>query len=129
MFGLSAIPEYTVMQLDGALNQVQLPNDATQMVFGSDTTLYRSAAETLATNGNLVIDGLTASSAVATDTNSMLVSSTTTSTELGYLHGTTSSVQTQLNGKVNISGSTMTGTLTLASGSHFNSLIAIQWQH
>ena len=117
MFGLSAIPEYTVMQLDGALNQVQLPNDATQMVFGSDTTLYRSAAETLATNGNLVIDGLTASSAVATDTNSMLVSSTTTSTELGYLHGTTSSVQTQLNGKVNISGSTMTGTLTLASGS------------
>ncbi len=36
--GQSAIPEYTVMQLDGVNNQIQLPTAGTQIVFNSDTT-------------------------------------------------------------------------------------------
>lgn len=42
---------------------------------------------------------LTASKAVASDSNGKLVSSSTTATELGYLSGVTSAIQTQLNAK------------------------------
>ncbi len=45
-----------------------------------------------------------------------LASSITTNTELGFLSGTTSSVQTQLNAKVAKAGDTMTGTLQLPAG-------------
>ena len=53
--GQSVIPEYTLLQLDGVNNQVQLPNTATEIIFGGDTDLYRSAANTLKTNGNLIV--------------------------------------------------------------------------
>lgn len=43
---------------------------------------------------------LTASTAVATDTNGFLVSSSTTSAELAFVHGVTSNIQTQLNAKL-----------------------------
>ena len=51
------------------------------------------------------------------------VALTTTSTELNYVDGVTSSIQTQLNSKINLSGGTMTGALTL-SGSPTSSLHA-----
>lgn len=69
---------------------------------------------------------LTASRAVATGGSSELVASSATSTELGYLSGVTSAIQTQLNGKVSDTSDTMTGTLeiqggvrTQASGAYF----------
>ena len=40
-----------------------------------------------------------ASKALATDANGAIAASDTTSTELGYVHGVTSAIQTQLNGK------------------------------
>jgi len=43
---------------------------------------------------------VTASRAVATDANGQPVASATTATELGYVNGVTSSIQTQLNGKL-----------------------------
>ncbi len=115
--GQSVIPQYTVMQLDGVNNKLQLPTVGAQIVFSGDTDLYRSAAAVLKTDGNLIIGGLTASRAVATDGSSQLVSSATTATELGFLSGVTSSVQTQLNNKLNTSGGTLTGNLTLPAGS------------
>lgn len=42
---------------------------------------------------------LTASSAVATDATGKAVASDTTATELGYVHGVTSAIQTQLDSK------------------------------
>ena len=45
------------------------------------------------------ISDLTASRAVVTDASKNLSSSDTTATELGYVNGVTSSIQTQLNGK------------------------------
>ena len=63
-----------------------------------------------ALNGNRLIyssgggiveySGITANRAVATGGTGLPVASATTDTELGYLSGTTSSVQTQLNGKL-----------------------------
>lgn len=51
--------------------------------------------------GGLVeYSGITANRALATDGTGLPVASATTDTELGYLSGTTSSVQTQLNGKL-----------------------------
>jgi hypothetical protein len=46
--------------------------------------------------------------------NTFLDALTVTSTEVNYLSGVTSNVQTQLNSKLNLSGGTMTGLLTLS---------------
>ena len=116
-FGQSLITEYPVMQLNGVSNQLQLPATGTQIVFAGDTNLYRFSTGTLQTDGNVIIGGLTANTAVATNGSKQLVSSVTTATELGYLSGTTSPVQTQINSKVAKAGDTMTGTLQLPAGS------------
>ena len=52
----------------------------------SDNVLVRSAA--------------TASRAVVTDGSGNLINATTTSTEIGYVNGVTSAIQTQINGKI-----------------------------
>lgn len=116
--GQSVIAEYTVMQLDGVNNQLQLPATATQIVFANDTNLYRSSANVLKTDDNFIVGTLTPNRAIYTDSSTnQLTSSAVTSTELGYLSGVTSSIQTQLNGKVAKAGDTMTGALQLPAGS------------
>ena len=59
---------------------------------GKEPTIT-GAATTITTNN------LAAARAVITDANGKVAASTVTSTELGYMHGVTSAVQTQLNGK------------------------------
>ena len=56
---------------------------------------------------------LTASRALQSDGSGVIEPSSVTSTELGHVSGVTSAIQTQLDGKLNLSGGTMTGTLTL----------------
>ena len=51
-----------------------------------------------------------------------LVSSGTTDTELGYLNGVTSAVQAQLNGKLNLTGGTLTGLLAGTSATFTSTL-------
>ena len=114
--GQSSVPLYTVMQLDGVNNQLQLPAVGTQLVFAGDTNLYRSSANVLQTDDNFIVGTLTPSRVVTTNASNQLASSAVTTTELGFLSGVTSSVQTQLNGKVNKSGDIMTGTLQLPAG-------------
>ena len=117
LIGQSAVSQYTIMQLDGLNNVVQLPATGTQIVFGGDTNLYRSAANVLETDDNFIVGTLTPNTAVYTDSiTNQLTSSSTTGTELGYLSGVTSSVQTQINSKVAKAGDTMTGTLQLPAG-------------
>lgn len=72
------------------------------------------AAAASHTHGNITNDGKlgTASVVVVTDSNkNITTSSTISTTELGYLNGVTSNIQTQLDGKLNLSGGTMTGNL------------------
>src|SRR5690606_478354 len=114
---LSLTPSYTLLQLDGTNNQLQLPTDGTQIVFSDDTNLYRASAGVLKTDDNIIIDGLTPNRAVVTDSNNQLVSSITTSAEIDNVSGTTSPIQTQLNNKVTKTGDTMTGALQLPAGS------------
>lgn len=58
---------------------------------------------------------LTANRALASDASGVIVPSAVTDTEIGYLSGVTSAIQTQLNSKLNLSGGTMTGVLTLSA--------------
>lgn len=82
------------------------------------------------TGTGATLSGLTANRALATGTGGLLVASTVTDTELGYVSGVTSAIQTQLNGKATNTGggrevvaalSATTGTATgdLAAASVF----------
>ena len=51
--------------------------------------------------------------ALVSDTSKNLVESAVTGVELGYLSGVTSSIQTQLNGKLSLSGGTMSGAINM----------------
>ena len=115
--GQSVIAQHTVMQLDGVNNQLQLPTTGTQIIFSGDTNLYRDSANVLKTDDNFIVGTLTPDRVVITDSiTNQLSSSVVSTTELGYLSGVTSPIQTQLNGKVNKSGDTMTGALQLPAG-------------
>lgn len=54
--------------------------------------------------GNVLVNGLAASRALVSDASKNLSSSSVTSTELGYVSGVTSAIQTQLNTKVSSVG-------------------------
>lgn len=124
--GQAARGSNTVMNLDGFNNQVTFPtatqsplptNTTAKLVWGGDTNLYRAAVGLLKTDGNLAIAGIAPGSIVVTNSTSTLSASLTTTTELGYLLGVTSPIQTQLDNKVNRSGDTMMGALQLPAGS------------
>lgn len=62
---------------------------------------------------SIVTSNLTVSRALASDASGKVVVTSVTDTELGYVSGVTSSIQTQINSKLNLSGGTLTGSLTL----------------
>jgi hypothetical protein len=64
--------------------------------------------------GNLRDTGFTASRALATDASLNIVTSSVTSTELGFLSGVTSAIQTQLGARVNTTNGTV-ATATVGS--------------
>jgi hypothetical protein len=81
----------------GGLNtQVQF-NDSSS--FGGDAGFTYVKATDTVTIGQIIDSGLTASRAVVSDGSKQLTSSTTTATEIGYVNGVTSAIQTQLNSK------------------------------
>jgi hypothetical protein len=59
---------------------------------------------------------LTASRALISNASGKVATSATTDTELGYVSGVTSAIQTQLNGKLNLTGGTLTGGLSGTTG-------------
>jgi len=56
---------------------------------------------------------LTFNRALISDGSGVVTASAVTSTELGYVAGVTSAIQTQLNGKLNLTGGTLSGALDL----------------
>lgn len=66
---------------------------------GSQTLSGAKIFSATTTVGNLIDSGLTANTVPYADGTKQLVSSTVTPTELGYVSGVTSSIQTQLDGK------------------------------
>lgn len=66
---------------------------------------------------------ITASRAVASDANGQLVAATTTATELGYVNGVTSAIQTQLNAKV--STTLTSANILVGNGSNVATAVAV----
>lgn len=98
-------PEYyTSVQVDSLLGGYAL-------LSGADFTGSVSVV------GTMTLSGLTASTVPYLDASKVLTSSAVTPTELGYLSGVTSAIQTQLDGKVGtsvaINGNALTGNITL----------------
>jgi len=72
-----------------------LPSNGAGSTLGDASHLWQS----LFLNSVLNLQSLTASTALVSDGSNNVVSSSTTATELSYVHGVTSAIQTQLNGK------------------------------
>lgn len=97
--------------LDGVTSALQTQLNGKQAtITGGATTIASS--------------NLTASRALASDTSGKVAVSTVTSTELGYLSGVTSAIQTQINAKANLASPTFTGTVTLPSNTVTNDMLA-----
>lgn len=84
---------------------------------------FITAAYTGITNANIdaaaaialsKLAAMTANRAVVSDSSGFMVASAATDTEVGYLSGVTSAIQTQLNAKLALAGGTMTGSLILS---------------
>lgn len=92
-----------------------------------------------AANGTAIsgLTAITASRALASDTNGLPVASAVTATELGYVSGVTSALQTQLNLKAPLASPTFTGTVVIptpftlgavsvtATGTEMNYLVGV----
>ena len=123
--GQAARGSNAVINLNGFDNQLEFPiatnaplptNTIAKLVWAGDTNLYRASSNTLQTDGNIIVAGLTPNRVLTSNASSQLTASTTTDTELSYLSGVTSPIQTQINSKVSKSGDTMTGALQLPAG-------------
>src|SRR5690606_9583702 len=78
-----------------------------------DDKLSLSTGGILTGASTLAITGLNTNQVLVTDASKTLVSSGVSNTTLGYLDGVTSSVQTQLDDKLPLTGGTITGNLAL----------------
>lgn len=86
------------------LSQVDISADLTNYYTKTEVDgLLTGKASSTHVHGNITNDGKlgTASRAVVTDANGAVDVSSVTATELGYVSGVTSSIQTQLNAKLN----------------------------
>jgi hypothetical protein len=87
---------------------------------GTNQYFTTARAQAAITGGasSVVTANLTASRALVSDgSGKIAASATTTTTEIGYLAGVTSALQTQLDGKLNLTGGTLTGGLIGTTGS------------
>lgn len=104
----SAVTSTEVGYLVGATSSIQ-----TQLN-GKQETVTGAASTVLTVN-------LTASKAVVSDGNGKITNSTVSTTELGYLVGVTTNVQTQLNGKQ----ATLTGAVSTVTTANLNADIVV----
>lgn len=75
---------------------------------GTNSSTSLNNSRVMISSGSAIVEGsaITASRALASDAGGLPVASTTTSTELGYVSGVTSAVQTQINAKADTSALT-----------------------
>ena len=89
--------------VDGVTSAVQTQID------GKQATITGAASSITSSN-------LTALRTLYSDASGKVAASSITATELSYLGGVTSAIQTQLNGKLSTGGGTLTGSLNVGSG-------------
>ena len=82
---------------------------------GTNSNTALSNNRVMISSGGSIVEqsALTANRALASDASGLPVVSAVTDTELGYVSGVTSSIQTQLDGKVSDTGDTVTGDIIM----------------
>jgi hypothetical protein len=127
--GLAAITPFVFMELDAvSLNMILAPSSKITLQNASSqaANLYTVNSNVLKTDGSLYASNTLSSGSLTngyvlySGANGVITSSLTTLTELGYLTGVTSNVQTQLNNRLLLSGGTLTGQLIVPSGTSSN---------
>lgn len=76
-----------------------------------------TTANNITLSNNFIVSALTASTAVYLDNNKKLTSSSTTATELSYVHNVTAPIQDQLDLKAPLASAHLTGSVTHTAGS------------
>ena len=100
---VSAVTDTELGYLDGVTSAVQTQID------GKQATITGAASSITSSN-------LTALRSLYSDASGKVAASSITATELSYLGGVTSAIQTQLDGKLSTAGGTLTGGLVVSSG-------------
>jgi len=106
----------TVMNLDGNSNKINFPattnptNVTAQLVWGADTTLYRNAANSLKTDGNVIVGGLAPTPGVVHNTSTgLLTSFLITNTDISGSAGITDDKLATISTHGKVSNSATTG--------------------
>ena len=100
---VSAVTDTELGYLDGVTSAVQT------QINGKQATITGAASSITSSN-------LTALRSLYSDASGKVAASSITATELSYLGGVTSAIQTQLDGKLSTGGGTLTGSLNVGSG-------------
>jgi len=100
---VSDVTDTELGYLDGVTSAVQTQID------GKQATITGAASSITSSN-------LTALRSLYSDASGKVAASSITATELSYLSGVTSAIQTQLDGKLSTGGGTLTGSLNVGSG-------------
>ena len=113
-----AVPNAPVSSVFGRTGAVvAVSGDYTTTLVTEGTNLYftNARAQAAITGGasTITTSNLTASRALVSDGSGKVAVSTITNTELGYLSGVTSAIQTQLNAKAPTASPTFTGNVTM----------------
>lgn len=123
---LSSLTASLPLQLDGSKNIVstaivlsgsQVTGTLAIVNGGTNSSTALNNNRVMQSSGGAIVEAaaITASRALASDTNGIPVAATTTTTELNFVSGVTSAIQTQLNARVLKAGDAMTGNLTFSS--------------
>ena len=109
-----AVGTYTTEVLDGNAEwaEIILANEVTTKIY-SDENFYKISDINGGAASTIITTNLTADKALASDASGKVAVSATTSTELGYVSGVTSAIQTQLGSKQ----ATVTGAATTITSS------------
>lgn len=83
---------------------------------GTNSSTALNSNRFMVSSGGAVVEAsaVTASRALASDSNGLPVAATTTATELGYVNGVTSAIQTQMNAKAPLASPVFSGTIGTA---------------
>lgn len=84
---------------------------------GTNSSAALSNNRVIQSSGGAIVEAaaITAARALVSDANGIPVAATTTTTEINFVNGVTSAIQTQINAKVAKAGDAMTGNLTFSS--------------
>lgn len=101
---------------DIGLDKVNNTSDADKPISTATQTALNGKQATITGAATTITDSnLTANRAVVSNSSGKVGVTNVTSTELGYLSGTTSKVQTQLNNKLNLTGGNLSGSIDVIS--------------